>query len=132
MPHRRNQIEGLAARGTYWNFLLAILQITHRNRFPADRPFAADLPLVVCYGAVMLNYSRGKATRATDLVRSLGMSRETARRHLAEIAALGLVDHDGPLYRPGRRVAKRHLAGTILTKQLLRQMVISLEALERE
>jgi hypothetical protein len=131
MPDRRDQIEGLAARGTYWNFLISVLRLTHKNRFPDRRSFAADLPLIVTYGAVLLNYSRAKATRASDLARSLNMSRESARRYLLELFDLGLVDRDGPKYRPGKRVARRHRDGAMMTDALLKQMIVSLERIER-
>jgi hypothetical protein len=131
MPHRRDQVEGLAARGTYWNFLICVLQLTHKTRFPSGRSFGADLPLIVTYGAVLLNYSRAKVTRATDLARSLNMPRESARRYLRELFDLGLVDRDGPKYRPGKKVARRHRDGAIMTDALLRQMVVSLERFEQ-
>jgi hypothetical protein len=125
-----NQIEGLSARGAYWYFLISILRLTHRNRFPDNRSFAHDLPLIVAYGAVMSRYAAAKDTRTADLSRFLGIPKENARRYLRQLAELGLLDCAAHAYRPGKRIARRHHDGMLLTEALRRQMTAALERIE--
>jgi hypothetical protein len=51
MPRRRNEIEGLQLRATYWRLVVEILKETHRHRLPGRR-FGPDVVMLLAFGAV--------------------------------------------------------------------------------
>jgi Fic family protein len=126
MPHRRNEIEGLQLRATYWRLVVEILKEAHRHRLPGRR-FGPDVVLLLTFGAVIVSYSRGKLVRATDVARYLEIPRETARRHLNRLAGLGLLQREGKTFRPAQKVSR--LAGANETSRMLKKTVRNLRLL---
>jgi DNA-binding transcriptional ArsR family regulator len=103
MPHRRDEFEGLDIRASCWRLVIEILKDGHRIRLPGRR-FGPDVLMFLTYGQAIVSYSQGKTIRATDLARNLEIPRETARRHLRHLVELGLLEQEGKMFRPARRV----------------------------
>jgi len=126
MPHRRNEIEGLQLRATYWRLVVEILKETHRHRLPGRR-FGPDVVMLLAYGAVIVNYSKGRLVRASDVARYLEIPRETARRLLHRLTGLGLLQREGKTFRPAQKVSR--LAGVNVTSRILKDTVKNLRLL---
>jgi len=120
MPHRRDEIEGLELRATYWRLVVEILKEAHRHRLPGRR-FGPDVVMLLSYGAAIVTYSKGRLIRASDLARYLEIPRETARRHLNRLTDLGLLEREGNTFRPAQKVSR--LAGTDVTSRILKETV---------
>jgi hypothetical protein len=126
MPHRRDEIEGLELRATYWRLIFDILKETHRRRLPGRR-FGPDVAMLLSYGAAIVTYSQGRAVRATDVARYAEIPRETARRQLNRLTDLGLLEREGRTFRPAQKVSR--LAGANVTWRILNNTVETLRLL---
>ena len=72
---------------------IEILREIHRYRFAKrGRRFGSDVELMIVYGAAMSYYGFGTPVRALPISRYLEMPRETVRRHLGRLVALGLFE----------------------------------------
>ena len=123
MPHRRDEIEGLELRATYWRLVVDILKETHRRRLPGRR-FGSDIVMLLSYGAAIVTYSKGRVVRATDVARYLEIPRETARRHLSRLTDLGLLEREGKVFRQAQKVSR--LTGANVTWRILNDTVATL------
>ena len=128
MPHRRDQIEGLAVRASCWNLVIEILKAGHRHRLPGRR-FGRDAVMFLTYGQVIVSYSRGKLTRASDVARQLECPPETARRHLRQLTELGLLEREKNTYRPSQNVGP--ILGLNETTRAVRQATVALGLCKR-
>ena len=81
----------LGRRSAFWFMAIEMMRRAHRVRFP-KRPFGPDIPLFMAFGAAVVIRSRRKPLRAASLARYLEIPRETARRHLASLTALGQLE----------------------------------------
>jgi hypothetical protein len=69
------------------------LREIHRYRFAKrGRRFGSDVELMIVYGAAMSHYGFGTPGRAVPISRYLEMPRETVRRHMGRLVALGLFE----------------------------------------
>jgi len=69
------------------------LREIHRYRFAKrGRRFGSDVELMIVYGAAMSYYGFGTPVRALPISRYLEMPRETVRRHMGRLVALGLFE----------------------------------------
>jgi hypothetical protein len=127
MPHRRNEIEGLQLRATYWRLVIDILKETHRQRLPGRR-FGSDVVTLLVFGSGIVTYSKGRLIRATDVARYLEIPRETARRYLNRLIELGLLEREGKAFRPAKKVSR--LAGANVTWRILNETVATLRLIE--
>ena len=92
MP-RREKMELLAVRATLWRMEIELLREIHRYRFAKrGRRFGSDVELMIVYGAAMAFYGSGSPVRALPISRYLEMPRETARRYMGQLVALGLFE----------------------------------------
>ena len=90
---RFEEMELLAVRATLWRMEIEILREIHRYRFAKrGRRFGSDVELMIVYGAAMSYYGFRKPVRALSISRYLEMPRETVRRHMARLVALGLLE----------------------------------------
>ena len=90
---RFEEMELLAVRATLWRMEIEILREIHRYRFAKrGRRFGSDVELMIVYGAAMSYYGFRKPVRALPISRYLEMPRETVRRHMARLMALGLLE----------------------------------------
>ena len=90
---RFEEMELLAVRATLWRMEIEILREIHRYRFAkCGRRFGSDVELMIVYGAAMSYYGFRKPVRALPISRYLEMPRETVRRHMARLVALGLLE----------------------------------------
>jgi hypothetical protein len=90
---QREEMELLAARATLWRMEIELLREIHRYRFAKrGRRFGSDVELMIVYGAAMLYYGFGTPVRALPISRYLEMPRETVRRHMGRLVALGLFE----------------------------------------
>jgi len=90
---RFEEMELLAVRATLWRMEIEILREIHRYRFAKrGRRFGSDVELMIVYGAAMSYYGFRKPVRALPISRYLEMPRETVRRHMARLVALGLLE----------------------------------------
>ena len=84
---QRDEMELLAVRATLWRMEIEILREIHRYRFAKrGRRFGSDVELMIVYGAAMA------PVRALPISRYLEMPRETVRRHMGRLVALGLFE----------------------------------------
>ena len=80
-------------RATLWRMEIEILREIHRYRFAKrGRRFGSDVELMIVYGPAMSYYGFRKPVRALPISRYLEMPRETVRRHMARLVALGLLE----------------------------------------
>jgi hypothetical protein len=90
---QREEMELLAVRATLWRMEIEILREIHRYRFAKrGRRFGSDVELMIVYGAAMAHYGFGTPVRALPISRYLEMPRETVRRHMGRLVALGLFE----------------------------------------
>jgi len=90
---RFEEMELLAVRATLWRMEIEISREIHRYRFvKRGRRFGSDVELMIVYGAAMSYYGFRKPVRALPISRYLEMPRETVRRHMARLVALGLLE----------------------------------------
>lgn len=90
---QREEMELMAVRATLWRMEIEILREIHRYRFAKrGRRFGSDLELMIVYGAAMFYYGIGTPVRALPISRYLEMPRETVRRHMGRLLALGLFE----------------------------------------
>ena len=90
---QREEIELLTVRATLWRMEIELLREIHRYRFAKrGRRFGSDVELMIVYGAAMVYYGSGAPVRALPISRYLEMPRETVRRHMGRLVALGLFD----------------------------------------
>jgi hypothetical protein len=90
---QREEMELLAVRATLWRMEIEILREIHRYRFAKrGRRFGSDVELMIVYGAAMLYYGFRTPVRALKISRYLEMPRETVRRHMGRLVALGLFE----------------------------------------
>jgi hypothetical protein len=90
---QREEMELLAVRATLWRMEIEILREIHRYRFAKrGRRFGSDVELMIVYGAAMSYYGFGTPVRALPILRYLEMPRETVRRQLGRLVALGLFE----------------------------------------
>ena len=90
---RFEEMELLAVRATLWRMEIEILREIHRYRFAKrGRRFGSDVELMIVYGAAMSYYGFRKPVRTLPISRYLEMPRETVRRHMARLVALGLLE----------------------------------------
>jgi hypothetical protein len=69
------------------------LREIHRYRFAKrGRRFGSDVELMIVYGAAIAHYGFGTPVRALPISRYLEMPRETVRRHMGRLVALGLFE----------------------------------------
>jgi hypothetical protein len=90
---RFEEVELLAVRAQLWRMEIEILREIHRYRFAKrGRRFGSDVELMIVYGAAMLYYGSRTPVRALPISRHLEMPRETVRRHMGQLVALGLFE----------------------------------------
>ena len=90
---QRDEMELLAVRATLWRMEIELLREIHRYRFAKrGRRFGSDVELMIVYGAAMSHYGFGTPVRALPISRYLEMPRETVRRHMGRLVALGLFE----------------------------------------
>src|SRR5215470_560826 len=56
--------------------------------------FGSDVELMIVYGAAIAHYGFGTPVRALPISRYLEMPRETVRRHMGRLVALGLFERE--------------------------------------
>ena len=89
----REKMELLAVRATLWRMEIELLREIHRYRFAKrGRRFGSDVELMIVYGAAMAFYGSGSPVRALPISRYLEMPRETTRRYMGQLVALGLFE----------------------------------------
>src|SRR6516225_2386495 len=87
---QREKMELLAVRATLWRMEIEILREIHRYRFAKrGRRFGSDVELMIVYGAAICF---GTPVRALPISRYLEMPRETVRRYMGRLVALGLFE----------------------------------------
>jgi hypothetical protein len=92
---QREEMELMAVRATLWRMEIEILREIHRYRFAKrGRRFGSDVELMIVYGAAMSYYGFGTPVRALPISRYLEMPRETVRRHMGRLVALGLFERE--------------------------------------
>ena len=70
-----------------------IIARIHRYRFAKrGRRFGSDVELMIVYGAAIAHYGFGTPVRALPISRYLETPRETVRRHMGRLVALGLFE----------------------------------------
>ena len=90
---RFEEVELLAVRAQLWRMEIEILREIHRYRFAKrGRRFGSDVELMIVYGAAILYYGFRTPVRALPISRYLEMPRETVRRHMGRLVALGLFE----------------------------------------
>jgi hypothetical protein len=90
---QRQEMELLTVRATLWRMEIELLREIHRYRFAKrGRRFGSDVELMIVYGAAMSYYGFGTPVRALPISRYLEMPRETVRRHMGRLVALGLFE----------------------------------------
>jgi hypothetical protein len=90
---QREEMELLVVRATLWRMEIELLREMHRYRFAKrGRRFGSDVELMIVYGAAMSYYGFGMPVRALPISRYLEMPRETVRRHIGRLVALGLFE----------------------------------------
>ena len=108
---RFEEMELLAVRATLWRMEIEILREIHRYRFAKrGRRFGSDVELMIVYGAAMSYYGFRKPVRALPISRYLEMPRETVRRHMARLVALGLLERAADQTFAPTKVAQSHAA----------------------
>ena len=92
---QREEMELLAVRATLWRMEIEILREINRYRFAKrGRRFGSDVELMIVYGAAIAHYGFGTPVRALPISRYLEMPRETVRRHMGRLVALGLFERE--------------------------------------
>ena len=92
---QREEMELLSVRATLWRMEIEILREIHRYRFAKrGRRFGSDVELMIVYGAAIAHYGFGTPVRALPISRYLEMPRETVRRHMGRLVALGLFERE--------------------------------------
>jgi hypothetical protein len=87
---QREEMELLAVRATLGRMEIEILR---RYRFAKrGHRFGSDVELMIVYGAAIAHYGLGTPVRALPISRYLEMPRETVRRHMGRLVALGLLE----------------------------------------
>ena len=90
---RREEMELLTVRATLWRMEIELLREIHRYRFAKrGRRFGSDVELMIVYGAAISYYGFGTPVRALPISRYLEMPRETVRRYMGQLVALGLFE----------------------------------------
>ena len=90
---QREEMELLPVRATLWQMVIELFRMMHRYRFAKrGHHFGSDMELMIVYGAAMYYYGAGKPVRALPISRYLEMPRETVRRHIGRLVALGLLE----------------------------------------
>jgi hypothetical protein len=117
---QREEMKLLAVRATLWRIEIELLREIHRCRFAKrGRRFGSDLELMIVYGAAMLYYGFGTPVRALPISRYLEMPRETVRRHMDRLVALGLFERaEGQTLAPTKELRKVEIERAL---HLLRQ-----------
>ena len=90
---QREEMELLSVRATLWRMEIEILREIHRYRFAKrGRRFGSNVELMIVYGAAIAHYGFGTPVRALPISRYLEIPRETVRRHMGRLVALGLFE----------------------------------------
>lgn len=121
MPHRRDQIEGLAVRASCWNLVIEI-PIARATVWPRR----CDVPYIRTSDCELF---KGQADRASDVARQLECPPETARRHLRQLTELGLLEREKNTYRPSQNVGP--ILGLNETTRAVRQAAVALGLCKR-
>jgi hypothetical protein len=105
---QREKMELLAVRATLWRMELELLREIHRYRFAKrGHRFGSDVELMIAYGAAMAYYGSGAPVRALPISRYLEMPRETVRRYMGRLVALGLFERaEGQTFAPTEELHK--------------------------
>jgi hypothetical protein len=117
---QREEMELLAVRATLWRMEIEVLREIHRYRFAKrGRRFGSDVELMIVYGAAMAHYGFGTSVRALPISRYLEMPRETVRRHMGRLVALGLFERtEDQTFVPTKELGKVEIERAL---RLLRQ-----------
>ena len=117
---QRDEMELLAVRATLWRMQIEILREIHRSRFAKrGRRFGSDVELMIVYGAATLYYGLRTPVRALPISRYLEMPRETVRRHMGRLVALGLFERaEDQTFVPTKELRKFEIEWVL---RLLRQ-----------
>ena len=90
---QREEMELLAVRASLWRMEIELLREIHRYRFAKrGRRFGSDVELMFVYGAAIAHHGFRTPVRALPISRYLEMPRETVRRHMGRLVALGLFE----------------------------------------
>lgn len=118
----------VATRLKGWRSARVAGTLSSRFRLPGRR-FGRDAVMFLTYGRVIVSYSRGKLTRASDVARQLECPPETARRHLRQLTELGLLEREKNTYRPSQNVGP--ILGLNETTRAVRQAAVALGLCKR-
>jgi hypothetical protein len=102
---QREEMELLAVRASLWRMEIELLREIHRYRFAKrGRRFGSDVELMIVYGAAIIHYGFGRPVRALSISRYLEMPRETVRRHMGRLVALGLFERADHTFVPTKQL----------------------------